>query len=235
MKQLFIMALLFLAGTTVAQSNEEIITGNGKTIKEKRQITEFTQLRVTGSFEVVLAPVNEITLEGSENVLKEIETQVTNGTLVVEARKGKKIKAGKITIKVPYYTSLNEIFLKGSGSVTAKNTIKNNLKLHLEGSGDIELNLNAAKAEACVLGSGSITLTGSADDFECKVIGSGNIEAKDLESANVNVVVSGSGNANIICNKAITGKISGSGNVAFAGNPKEQDLKRSGSGEYRAF
>lgn len=237
MKQLFIMALLFLAGTAVAKSNE-VSVEKGK-IKDKRAITEFNELKVNGPFEVILVSNkdnNSVSLEGNEDVVSKITTEIKNGVLEISLPQNFDYKSSKkhsVTIKVPYYTSLQKIYMIGSGSVTSRNTISSNVKLYLEGSGSISLNLNTARNEACVLGSGKIMLTGNVQDFECKVIGSGNIDARNLQSSNVEVLVSGSGNADVVSNKAIKGIISGTGNVAYAGNPKEQDLKRSGQGEYR--
>ncbi|QEE50325.1 DUF2807 domain-containing protein [Flavobacterium alkalisoli] len=237
-KQLLLLVGLFTLLTSAAQAQEPIY-GNGKKVKEQRTVTEFTSLRVDGPFEVQLVSgtTGSITLEGCENILQLVETDVTDRTLTIHLPKGINFKAhknNKVKIKIPYYTSLNEVYLKGSGTITANPTLKTNMKVMLEGAGSIDLDLYAAQGEACVLGSGTIKLTGAIQDFQCKVIGSGSLEAKKLECANVDVTVSGSGNADIVCNKAITGKISGSGNVIVDGNPKTQDLKRQGGGEFRA-
>ncbi len=239
-KQLLMLAAFFTMLSGAAQSSNEAITGNGKNVKEKKTVTEFTSLKINGPFEVALVSgtTGTITLEGSQNIVNLVEVSVKDRTLEISLPKNMKFKAhknNKVYIKIPYYTSLNNIYLKGSGSITSRNTLNTNMTLQLEGSGSMEFNLYSAQGEACVLGSGCITLTGSVENFKCKVIGSGNIKASKLESANVDVAVSGSGNADIVCNKVITGKISGSGNVSIAGNPKEQDLKRSGSGEFKVF
>ena len=239
-KQLVMLACFFAVLTAAAQGSQEIITGNGKNVKEKRTVTEFSSLKINGPFEVTLVSgtTGTITLEGSENIVNLIEVSVNDRTLEINLPKDKKFQAhknNKVAIKIPYYTSLNTIYLKGAGSITSRNTLNTNMKLQLEGSGSMDFNLYSAQGEAYVLGSGCITLTGAVQDFKCMVIGSGSIKALKLDSSNVNVAVSGSGNADIVCNQAVTGKISGSGNVAIAGNPKTQDLKRSGSGEFKAF
>lgn len=238
-KQLLLLAGLFTLLTGAAQGTQEPIYGNGKKVKDQRTVTEFTSLRVNGPFEIQLVSgtTGTITLEGSENIVSLITTDVTDRTLTIELPKGVKFKAhknNKVKIKIPYYTSLSNIYLKGAGTITANHTLNTNMRVMLEGPGSINLDLYAAKGEACVLGSGNIKLTGAVQDFECKIIGSGSLEAKKLECVNVDVTVSGSGNADIVCNQAITGKISGSGNVIVAGNPKTQDLKRQGGGEFRA-
>lgn len=236
---LLFAAMLCLGGTATAQNGETII-GDGNTVKEKREISEFTGINVKGPFEVTITDSGEdfVTLEGSQNIISLVEVEMEGETLSISFPNGynfKSHKNNKVYIKVPYKTGLNSITLNGSGNIVCKNTIKTNMKVNLGGSGTISLSLDSAKSEACVLGSGDITLKGTVEEFSCKVVGSGSIDAENLESASVEAVVSGSGNANVICSKAIKGNISGSGNIAFSGNPARQDLKRSGSGEYKTF
>lgn len=236
---LLLAAMLFLGGTAIAQT-QDAISGNGNKIKDKRPVSKFTELYVQGPFEVTLVnnDQNFVSLEGSGNIVELITVEVKDGRLEIALPKDQKFKAhknNKVTIKVPQYAGLNTISLNGSGSIKARCTINNNIKVKLEGSGNISLDLYSSQGEACILGSGTITLNGFVQDFNCKVIGSGTIMAETLESANVDAIVSGSGNAKVVSNKAIKGKISGSGNIAFSGDPKDQDLKRTGSGEYQRF
>ena len=239
-RQLLLLAALFTLLTGAAQGTQELITGNGNKVKQQKAITAYQSLRISGPFEVILMSDehnNMLSLEGSENIVNILEVKNINDTLYIGLPKGLNFRAhknNKVKIKVPYYTSLNNIYLKGSGTVNSKAALRNNVKVQLEGSGYIDLRLFNASSEAYVLGSGNIILKGTVQDFKCKVIGSGNIEAERLECANVDIDLSGSGKADIVCNKTIKGKISGSGNVVIAGHPKEQDLKRQGTGEFRA-
>ncbi|MFL9838570.1 head GIN domain-containing protein [Flavobacterium sp. ST-75] len=239
-RQLLLLAALFTLLTGAAQGTQELITGNGNKVKQQKAITAYQSLRISGPFEVILISDehnNMLSLEGSENIVSLLEVKNINDTLYIGLPKGLSFRAhknNKVKIKVPYYTSLNNIYLKGSGTVNSKAALKSNVKIQLEGSGHIDLRLFNAGSEAYVLGSGNITLKGAVQDFKCKVIGSGNIEAERLECTNVDIDLSGSGNADIVCNKTIKGKISGSGNVVITGHPKEQDLKRQGTGEFRA-
>jgi len=239
-RQLLLIAVLLLSVTTFAQNNEEVITADGNTVKEKRAIKQYSSLSVTGPFEVAITDTNEnfVTLEGSQNIVSLIEVKEENGTLSIQMPAHLKFKAhkkNKVYIKIPYSTDLSAIKFNGAGSLTCRKTIKNNVTVKLEGPGSVKLDLYAAKSEASVLGSGSVTLKGAVQDFKCKIIGSGNIMADHLETSNMDVVVSGSGNAYLACTKTIKGNISGSGNVAFTGEPEHQDLKRSGSGDYSSF
>ncbi|MDV6168525.1 head GIN domain-containing protein [Flavobacterium sp. DG1-102-2] len=239
-RQLFLIAVLLLSAAAFAQNSEEAITADGNTVKDKRTINAYSSLCINGPFEVLVTDSSDsfVTLEGSKNIVALIEISEENGTLSIQLPKDRKFKAhrkNKVYIKIPYSTALNTIKFNGSGGLVCRKTIKNNIKVQLEGSGNIKLNLYSAQSDASVLGSGSITLTGAVQDFKCKIIGSGNIQAEKLETANLDVAVTGSGNAYLACTKTIKGNISGSGNVAFTGEPEKQDLKRSGTGDYSAY
>ncbi len=233
-------AVLLVSITAYAQNKEEVITADGNTVKSKWTIKDYSSLNITGPFEVAITDSkdNFVTLEGSQNIITLIEVKEDNGSLSIQMPEHLKFKAhkkNKVYIKIPYSTALSIIKFKGAGSLTCRKTIKNNIIVQMEGSGNIKLDLYSAKSEAYVLGSGSIKLNGAVQDFKCKIIGSGTIMADHLETSNIDVSVSGSGNARLSCTKKIKGNISGSGNVAFTGEPQHQDLKKTGSGDYRSF
>ncbi|MCO6149015.1 head GIN domain-containing protein [Flavobacterium sp. NRK1] len=236
-KAALLVAGLFYALTLTAQELKTTIEGNGKIITERRDIAEFKKIKIIGPFEVKLISGNsrQITLEGDENILALITTDIDNSTLNITTKNNQYIKASRkntVKIKIPY-TQLENIALIGCGSVTSKGIIKSPyLKATLDGPGSIDLSLSSTEAEAWILGSGTINLNGTSEKLTCKVIGSGIIKAKHLESNEVIANISGSGNINVNSIVSITGKIIGTGNIAFAGEPKQTDLKYLGAASF---
>jgi hypothetical protein len=231
---LFIAGLFFALSATAQQHN--LLVGNGKKIKQVKEAGTFNAIAITGPFEVKLreSASSEIVMEGSENIVSLVEIKITEGTLNIALPQDVKLQADKnnrVYITVPY-TALNSIYLKGSGSVTSKNVFTNPVNVAVDGSGKINIKLDTPQAKAVVLGTGSIKLSGNAATLICNVSGSGDIDANNVKSDITEALVSGSGNINVCCKHTIKGRISGSGNIAFAGNPEQQDLKRSGSGEF---
>lgn len=233
---LLIIAGLFISLTTIAQNTtEQFIEASGKTIKDKRAIPDFDKLKVDGSFKVLIGTNDKfIIIEGSDNIVPLITTDVKDGLLTVSLKDGMKFKPSKniaITIRIPFKV-LNEISLYGSGNITSNKKITNKIALKLNGSGSMILNLYSPKTDATLVGCGNITVSGFSDIFNCKVTGSGSIKAIALESDVVNANLSGSGSVAVISNEAITGRINGSGSIAFSGEPKQQDLERIGNGKF---
>jgi hypothetical protein len=226
------LAVLLCSFVTPALANVK----NSGIVEVKRQVAAYHKVKVNGPFEVTLVygQPGEITIEGNNNIVGTISTLVADGTLTITAN-GQAIKPGKknhVTITVPY-TLLDEVALTGSGTITAKKQIENDsFKVTLDGSGKINVAVVSGNVKACLLGSGVIRINGSTENFDCSVVGTGNIKAASLKAANVTAVVSGTGDVSTTSTKAIKGRISGAGNIAFAGEPAKTDLRHTGEGNF---
>jgi hypothetical protein len=236
-KALSIVAWLCIACTATAQNTTTFIEASSKIIKEKRAVANFDKVKINGPFKVVLGTSDKfIIVEGSNNIVPLISTEIKNGLLTVSLKDDLTIKPSKynmIIVKIPSDV-LNEISLYGSGSIKSNKKIANKMSIKLDGCGDISLNLYSPKTDASLLGSGTILLAGYSKTFNCKVTGSGTIKALQLDSDEVNATVMGSGAVTVLSNESITGRINGSGTIAFSGEPKGQDLQRTGTGKFVA-
>jgi hypothetical protein len=214
--------------------NGEKIKGNGKIITETRTTSEYDEINVGGSFDVVLVKGKEgsIKIEGEENVIPYIEIEVNNGNLQIKYKKNTNLNpTKKMTITVPI-TSIDKVSLGGSGNISNVGVIKtNNFLASLGGSGNIKLQIETAIMSVSIGGSGNIEISGKTTEFNCSVAGSGNVSAFNLNSDVTNATIAGSGSAKITVNNKIKAKVVGSGNIYYKGNPAEKDVKSVGSGE----
>lgn len=238
MKKAAVLAAgLFFALTVAAQETKSVTVGNGKIVTEKREISDFTKLKVSGPFEVRLShsDAGKVTIEGDENVLAVIDTEIADGTLTIATKDGQPVKASighTIKIKLPY-KDIEQITLTGCGTITNRGMLRSpKLKAAVDGPGNITIGVVSGDVTAWVLGSGSIKIEGTTNTFSCKVVGSGTIKAEDLAAKEVVACISGSGDVKVNSEKAITGRIAGTGNIAFQGEPKEIDLKHLGTGSF---
>ena len=67
---------------------------------------------------------------------------------------------------------------------------------------------------------------GKCTEAEYHIAGSGDINATELKVENVNARISGSGSIRCYATENLTGGVSGSGNVAYKGNPQINFSKR---------
>lgn len=229
-----VLAVLFITTFSCAQSWKKV-SGNGNVTTESRTTSDYDEINCAGSFDYILVSGTEgkITIEGEENLLKHVVTEVKNGRLSVKTENGINLKTsmGK-TIKVTIpFEDINGVSLAGSGDLWSEDTISStNLDVSLAGSGDVRLDIRATSIESSIAGSGDIKLSGKTTNLEASIAGSGDFEAFDLDSDNTEVSISGSGDAQVVSNVSIKGRVSGSGDIAYKGNPDKEDTKVSGSG-----
>ncbi|TRW27448.1 DUF2807 domain-containing protein [Flavobacterium zepuense] len=223
MKNLILLVSFLFSVAAVAQ------------VTEKRDISAFTKINVTGSYAVELVKTggNTLTISGDQDAVSNTLIEVSGGELKIEMKRNFKSKSyKKLTVIVPV-NQLEEADITGSGSITSDVVFTGDFKTSVTGSGKVNLNVKASDAKANVTGSGSVTLKGSATSLKCHVAGSGSLKAADFICDNVSVEVAGSGSAHVYSKKELTGSIAGSGDVTYAGDPAVNDVKVNGSGSFK--
>lgn len=237
MKTLISILTLLIIGTSLnAQIFTKKITGNGKIISENRNLSDYDKIGVAGSFDVKLVKGKEgaISINADENLMEYIETEVVNGHLKIQPKKGYQLKSTKKMVITVSYETIDAISLAGSGNVSSVDVLNaTDLNLNLAGSGEINLPVSTKNLTSHIAGSGNIKLSGNADVLRCEIAGSGNLEGDDLKATATHINIAGSGNVKIHVASEIHAKIVGSGDVIYTGNPAIEKSKSVGSGSIR--
>ncbi|WP_299228741.1 head GIN domain-containing protein [uncultured Psychroserpens sp.] len=234
MKTSALLTALLLCVTFSFAGNKKI-KGNGKVITITRTTSDYDGIKCSGSFDYVLVSGSEgkITVEGEENLLEYIVTEVKDNNLIVKVKNHTNIRTsnGKtIKITIPF-KDIEKVTLSGSGDLWNEDVITaTDLEVALAGSGDINLDVQASNTIAKVAGSGDLTIKGNTNQLEAKVAGSGDFDGFDLQSNHTVVAVAGSGDAKVVSKESLKARVAGSGDIKYKGNPKIQDTKVSGSG-----
>ncbi|WP_299672286.1 head GIN domain-containing protein [uncultured Polaribacter sp.] len=209
------------------------IKGNGTIVTVNRTTSNYNGIAAGGSFDVLLVKGKEgnITIEGEENIIPYIETEVSGGTLKIKYKKNTNIRTTKrLTVTVPV-DDIESVALGGSGNISSKTTLKaNDFNVNLGGSGNIELHIDSDEISTNIGGSGNINLKGTTNQLKCSIAGSGSIRAYHLTTEELNATIAGSGSIKTTVNNKIKAKLVGSGSIYYKGNPKHIDSKSVGSG-----
>ncbi|TXD83306.1 DUF2807 domain-containing protein [Subsaximicrobium wynnwilliamsii] len=232
-----ILALASLATFSCAQGKwgNNAIKGNGNLKTITRTTSDYDAIHCAGSFDYILVEGTEgdIKIEGEENLLEYIITEVQNGTLSITTENNVNLNTSTnkgIKITIPF-KEITEVSLSGSGDLWNTDVIDtNNLSASISGSGDVVLEIKTTSAKARISGSGDLTFTGTTEKLEANVTGSGNFHGFDIRSQDVNVSVTGSGDAAVFSTNKLIARVTGSGDIEFRGNPKTEDTKVTGSG-----
>lgn len=233
-----LLALISISITSAQNWNKEKIKGNGVQATITRTTEPYDKISTGGSFNVELVSGKEgtITIEGDENIINHIVTEVVGNELKVHFEKDKSYNYKQdITITIPF-EEISEISFAGSGNLITKNAINaNDFEAKMAGSGNCTLELNAKNIVAKIAGSGNLKLSGTTTELEAKTAGSGDLNCTKLTSENANVAVAGSGSLEVNCTNNLIAKVAGSGNIQYKGKPKTIDSNVAGSGDISSF
>ena len=229
-----ILLIAVLLGTISIQAQKRI-KGNGNMTTITRTTSEYNGISCAGSFDYILVAGKEgnIKIEGEENLLEYIITEVKDGNLIVKTRNNINLGTSRnktIKVTIPF-KDIERVSLAGSGDLWNTDKISStNIIVELSGSGDIKLNIEASSIKASLAGSGDLTLKGTTSELKVQVSGSGNFHGFELQSNNTDVSVAGSGDADVVSTGILKARVSGSGDIRYKGNPKTEDTKVAGSG-----
>ena len=159
-----------------------IITGNvfaSSTVKDKRNIKGFTRISyaVPGNLTVRIGPKFSVILEGEEDDVKSVITEVMGERLIIR-RKTFRFRFSDLFERVDVFITLPELedlTVSGSGGVEIVDDIRD--------IDDLSLSVR----------SGKITQQALKDNLDCNISGSGNILIGEQAVLTEDISISGSG------------------------------------------
>jgi len=178
------------------------LIGEGVVVMQSRTITDpFTEIKssIFADILVTQGAQEDILLEGQQNILDQINTEVVNGELQLELDRCINIaQTVRVHITIPDIESLE---LAGVGDVVAQNDFDLT---------DLYIGLT---------GVGNFRIQGTSTFLDIDLIGVGDVDAFDLISDICQVRVSGVGDVEVTVNDELEVTISGVGDVYYKGNP----------------
>jgi len=218
-------------------SSCHMISGNGNIRTEKRSTGNFSSIKTSGSIDVEIntGDTYAVSAEDDDNLLPYIVTEVNNGTLDIHYKENTSVNNdhAKVYITAP---TLDKVISSGSADIDIKDVLKSQQKIeiNISGSGNIKGAVDAPAVSVDISGSGNVDLKGRTKDFDCNVYGSGDINCSNLQSENVTVKISGSGNAHVFASVHLSASSFGSGDIYYRGNSQNPDIHTAGSGSVQA-
>jgi len=212
------------------------IRGNGNIKTETRSVTGYNSIDVSGAIDVYVKQdsTQNIRIETDENLLVYIVVREEGGVLRVYPKDNSNLKpTGSIKV---YVAGPNFRKFEGSGACDyyTENKITNteSIAIDLSVSCDATMELNSPKITAEVTGAGKLILKGEAKDLNIDGTGSSDFRCFDLQAENVDVDITGAGDAEVFASVKLDVTVSGAGSVKYKGNAAVSQ-KVSGSGSVR--
>lgn len=229
--------LVFVTLTAFAQPWKKI-EGSGNIKKESREVGTYTAISSAGSWDVKIAygTSKAIEIEGDDNLLPYIQTEVEGSTLKIKSKKYYNLNARRKIIIYVNLTKLTGIALAGSGNIIGTGNFTNEGKTNFElaGSGNVNIDFQTIdKVSISIAGSGNVNLGGKANELDISIAGSGDANAERVIADDVKVSIAGSGLAKVTANKNLKASIAGSGYVYYKGTATNIKKSVLGRGKVR--
>jgi hypothetical protein len=187
------------------------IAGSGIRKTEKRVVPDFKKVEIGGAYEVeVIASQQQqsLELEGDDNILPLIKTEVKNGTLYIHSDKPFNVQK-PIRVKISA-SDIQTMDISGACDVNAKNIKTDRFEINASGASDVKVQ-------------------GETTSLKIDSNGASNIDAEKLTARSVNVSTSGAGTTRVNVTEELTANASGASSIIYSGEPKVVNKKDSGA------
>lgn len=183
--------------------------GSGKAKIEKRSVGDFKAVNISGAFEVEIVAQRErgVEIEGDDNLLPLVRTEVNDGVLDIFNEKSFSTKnAIRVRISVP---QLDAVESSGASDIVVSGVKSDDFSVSTSGAGKVKV-------------------SGQARTLALELSGAGEVDAKELRSERVTVNSSGAADATVYASEDLTVSASGAGTVNYYGDPKNVSESVSG-------
>ncbi len=195
-------ALDLVASLGGRATGEQGSAGTGTMVTESRDVSGFTQVRLSGfgTLNITQTGTESLTISADDNVMPHLTSEVVNGTLEL----GVKPRLSFNSLKRVVYTV----------------TVKNLDGIQLSGAGKVNVtDIRTSAFAANISGAGDMTISGGAQSQTVKISGAGNYNAKAFQTDTAEVTLTGAGNVRINASQTLSATISGAGVVSYSGSP----------------
>ena len=190
------------------------IKGSGNVATERRDITDFKAVDVSGVFQVEIAVQKDfaVEIEADDNLLPLIKTEVRNGILHLETEGRISTENGlKVRISAP---DISRIDASGAARVD------------LSGLQSDELRVDTS-------GASKINISGETARLFVEVSGASSVDAENLAAKDADISASGASRVSTFVSNDLRAHASGASKIVYSGSPKNIEKSPSGASSIR--
>lgn len=206
-------------------------SGSGNLVKQTRQVSDFTGLKVSGDVEVILTQGNTVSVvvEADDNLIEDVLTDVSGSTLSIGFEKYVNLRNGtcNVYITVP---ELNKIQVSASAEIKATGVFKtaDAFFISASSSGEVKINANAPSINLQSSSAGQIKISGRTRTLTAQASSGAEIHARDLLSENTDAEASSGADVDVYASMLLNANASSGGSIDYRGNPTVSKQESSG-------
>lgn len=212
--------------------------GSNNVVTERRAVKEFMSITIDtpGTIYFTQGDVLEVKIEGEDNIVPQIVTEVKNDSLNIRFKRRFPPVIHYFTRKpINYYITapnLSKLTVNGDGKFEAESLKTSTFDLNINGSGNVNLAIDAFQINTTVEGNADIELKGTTKNQLIKINGKADINNTNLSSETTDIEINGSGQVYVNAQKELDVNINGKGDVFYTGDPSvTQEINGSGKVE----
>lgn len=184
-----------------------------KDITQTFEVADFDRIDVGGVFELKVKVGGDyaVTISGAPDEMARLQVNVANGVLELDQKGDRNVKR-----------HWRNAGLTATISLPALNGVE------VAGVADGEFSgIDAESFRADLSGVGEINLSGTCGHLDANMSGVGDLDAKDLECKDVDVDVSGVGEAVVYASESVDASVNGIGSIEVYGSPANVEKQSS--------
>ena len=200
-----------------------------------RETAPFNNIQFEGWGNVFLIPGHKevVEIESKDDLpVAEVRTEVRGNTLYIQYRKDDENiwnMDPKINVQITYRTLESFSAIGVVNLATESPIVTNRLRLHVEGTGKKNLDIEVKDLDVSVEGITKMKLSGKAYHQHIVFDGMGKIWAQNLVTHTTVAEVNGTGDLYVHATERLVAEANGFGaKIRYAGNPPQKDLDKAG-------
>jgi hypothetical protein len=208
---LLLVACALCGCSYVSRFSVKSITGSGKTITDKRYVSDFNALEVEGAYDVTVecGQPTSLEIQADDNIMPLIKTELRGSKLVISSQE--RFNVGHSPVIKITAPDVRDISLPGASNLSVSN-VKND---------SFSLSIRGASSARC---------SGETKSLSVSMDGAGSGDLRDLRAENAKVSLNGAGQVLVFVTGQLDAKINGVGTIDYYGNPKTVNQSINGIG-----
>ena len=226
------LVVLWLAAFTLSATSCIGHNGNGKVVKEERNVSGFDAIAVNNGIEVRVDQdsFEKVVVEADENIQKILKTEVKDGKLKIfldeNVYHAKKMKV-YVTVK-----QLKSVEASSGAEVKSGNLIKaETMKIHSSSGSDVTMEIACGQVSLDSSSGSDLSISGTAQSLKAESSSGSDLKASKLKTEKAEVSASSGSDLEVYVSKELKAHSSSGSDIIVYGHPTLRDSNSSSGGD----
>lgn len=208
------------------------IHGNGKVVKEERNVSGFNEITVSTGIEVLINQDSseKVVVETDENIQKILKTEVHGGKLKIYLEEGiQHAKELKVYVTVKQISSMAAN--SGSEVKSVSKITSENLAIHSSSGSEVKMEVACSQLEVDSSSGSELNVSGTSQFIKAESSSGSELDASGLVAEKCDASASSGSELSVHVTREIKANSSSGSDINVHGNPSVRDTNSSSGGD----